>query len=75
LEISLNHLRPGKDARVVSVLECEGVSDRLHNFGIYPGVTLRCCQRSQNGQETALQIDGMCIRLRTRDLEKIRVSL
>ena len=75
MEISLNHLRPGKDAQVVSVLECGDVSDRLRDFGICPGATLHCCQRSQNGQETALQIDGMCIRLRTRDLEKIRVSV
>ena len=75
MEFSLNHLRPGNDAQVVSVSECASISDRLRGFGICPGVTLHCCERSQNGQETALQIDGVCIRLQTRDLEKIRVSL
>ena len=75
MEISLNHLRPGKVAQVVAVIECEGISDRLRSFGIRPGITLCCHERSQNGQETVVMIDGVCIRLQTRDLEKIRVSV
>lgn len=75
MEISLNHLRPGKMAQVVAVIECEGISDRLRGFGLQPGITLCCCERSDNGQETALQIGETCIRLQTRDLEKIRVSV
>ena len=75
MQISLNHLRPGMAARVVVVLDCEGVSDRLQAFGIQPGTRVHCCERSKNGQVTALQINDMCIRLRTRDLEKIRVEI
>lgn len=75
MEVSLNHLRPGMVAQVSEVLGCGGVSTRLRSFGLEPGARLQCCGRSINGQVTALMVNGICIQLQTRDLEKIRVRL
>ena len=75
MEVSLNHLRPGMDAVVVSVWGCDALCCRLQDFGVFPGQNLRCLGKSQKGQVTALQVDGVCVRLQTRDLEKIRVCV
>ena len=73
MEVSLNHLRPGMDAVVVSVWGCDALCCRLRTVGVIPGTKLRCLGKNHNGQVTALQVDGVCVRLQTRDLEKIRV--
>lgn len=75
MEVSLNHLRPGTDACVVSVWGCEALCCRLRSVGVIPGSRLRCLGKNDNGQVTALLVDGACIRLQTRDLEKIRVCV
>ena len=71
----MNHLRPGMDAEVVSVWGDSAQCCRLRAVGVIPGSKLHCLGKSQNGQVTLLQVDGSCIRLQTRDLEKIRVSV
>jgi Fe2+ transport system protein FeoA len=75
MEISLNHLRPGMEAQVMSVRGCDHTTARLRSFGLRRGVRLRCCERSPNGQVTALLVENRCIRLQTRDLEKILVLI
>lgn len=75
MEVSLNHLMPGMDAVVVSVWACGALKDRLRGIGLIPGTRLHCVGRSGNGQVTALELGGACIRLQTRDLEKIRVAV
>ena len=75
MEVSLNHLRPGMGGVVMSVWGCDTLCCRLHDFGVIPGARLRCLGKDQNGQVTLLQVNGMCIRLQTRDLEKIRVCV
>lgn len=75
MEVSLNHLRPGTDAQVVSVWGCDTLCCRMCAVGVIPGAKLRCLGKNHNGQVTALLVDGVCIRLQTRDLEKIRVCV
>ena len=66
--ISLNHLRPGMDARVVA---CRASAERLK--GISPGTVVHCCCRSPGGRETVLLVRGRFLWVQTRELEKIRV--
>lgn len=75
MELSLNHLRPGMDAVVVSVWACGALENRLRRVGLIPGTQLHCAGKSGNGQVMALELGGVCIRLQTRDLEKIRVAI
>jgi len=75
MEVSLNHLRPGNSGVIVAVGGCGTLNARLRAVGLLPGTRLRCSERSGNGQVTALLVDNRCIRLQTRDLEKIRVRL
>ncbi len=73
MELSLNHLQPGEKAVVISVWACDLLARRLQCAGVIPGAQLRCVGRTGNGQITVLELDGTCIRLQTRDLEKIRI--
>lgn len=75
MEVSLNHLRPGMDAVVVSVWGCDALCRHLRAVGVVPGANLHCLGKDQNGQVTLLQVKEGCIRLRTRDLEKILVCV
>lgn len=75
MEVSLDHLLPGTDARVSSVRACGPLAARLRKVGVVPGVQLRCADKSRNGQVTALELDGVWMWLPTRDLEKIRVVI
>ena len=72
MEVSLDHLLPGTDARVSSVRACGPLAARLQKVGV---VQLRCADKSRNGQVTALELDGVWMWLPTRDLEKIRVVI
>lgn len=71
MQISLNHLRPGMDARVIS---CRQLSGRLNKAGLIPGMMVHCCCRSSSGQDTVLLIRGRYLWVQTRELEKIRVT-
>lgn len=65
--ISLDHLRPGMDARVVA---CRMLSGRLS--WITSGMTVHCCCRSPSGRDTVLLVRGRFLWVQTRELEKIR---
>ena len=73
MEVSLNHLQPGENAVVISVWARDLLARRLQRAGVIPGAQLHCVERNGNGQVTVLELDGACIRLQTRDLEKIWV--
>ena len=70
MEISLNHLRPGMDARITA---CRALDGRLKRMGFTPGTAVHCCCRSGSGQDTVLVLGGRILWVQTRELEKIRV--
>lgn len=75
MELSLNHLLPGQKARIIACTACGELGCRLNCIGAVPGASVCCAEKNSNGQVTMIQINGACIRLQTRDLEKVRVRV
>ena len=75
MEISLDQLRPGREAVVIWMDTCEAYRCRLRDFGLVPGTKVCCRYRSPGGQVTALSVRGAVVALRTRDLKLIRVRI
>ena len=75
MELSLNHLLPGQQACIIACTACGELGCRLHGIGVVPGASVCCAGKNGNGQVTMIQINGACVRLQTRDLEKVRVMV
>ena len=73
MEAGLDQLRLGKKAVVVSVNTEPSLRQRLRDFGLVPGITVRCKYRCPWGTVTALELHGSILAVRTEDLRKIRV--
>ena len=73
METGLDQLRPGAVAVVTEINTDPVLKRRLHDFGMIPGTTVRCCYRCPWGKLTALELRGSVLALRTADLRKIRV--
>ena len=73
--MSLARLEPGSWAWVKRIEMDSGVEERLRDFGMVPGTRVGCRYRSPGDHMTALEFRGTVVALRTRDLERIGVSL
>ncbi len=73
METSLDLLRPGKRAVVLSINTDAALCSRLKDFGMVPGTRIQCRYRCPWGTVTALELRGAVLALRTADLRKIRV--
>lgn len=72
---TLDCLRPGQTARVVS-LQSEGTErSRLMDLGIVPGARIGFVMRSPLGDPTAYRIRGAVIALRAEQTRRIRVEI
>lgn len=71
--MTLDCIRPGKEAVVTVINTDAALKRRLKAFGLVPGTTVYCRYRCPWGSLTALELRGSVLALRTRDLKKIRV--
>lgn len=73
MEFSLDQLRVGQCASVMSIQVSSPLRQRLQAFGMVPGTCVACRYRTPGGSVTALELRSSVIALRTRDMRDIRV--
>ena len=72
--ISLDRLRPGCAGTILEIKTSRWILSRLRDFGMVPGMEVRCRYRSPGGKVTALEVMGAVIAVRTCELKKILVE-
>lgn len=73
MQITMDHLRLGEKAQVVRLDTGDGLTRRLRDFGLVPGTVVYSRYRTPGGSVTAIELRGIVIALRTRELSKILV--
>ena len=71
---TLNDLNDGQIAKIGSYERAQGVSRRLMELGLMPGVTVRFIKSAPLGDPIALDVDGRQLSLRREDAAQIIVQ-
>lgn len=75
MELSLDRLRLGQQATVVSINTDKTMRERLKDFGLIPGTAVRRRFCSPHGDVAAIAFRGSLLALRERDLKRIWVRV
>ena len=70
---ALSDLRPGEQARVISLRPDAAISGRLCTLGLVEGTMVTCLLKSPLGEPTAYLIRGAVIALRCEDAACVTV--
>ncbi len=71
---TLNDLNAGQVAKIGSYKRVVGVSRRLMELGLMPGVTVRFIKAAPLGDPIALDVEGRQLSLRREDAAQILVQ-
>ncbi len=71
---TLNDLNDGQIAKIGSYKLAQGVSRRLMELGLMPGVTVRFIKSAPLGDPIVLDVDGRQLSLRREDAAQIIVQ-
>ena len=72
--VALSTLKPGDSCRVVSVAGTGGISRRLREMGLVPGVTLRIVKTAPFGDPFEIRLLGYNLALRRSEAELVEVT-
>lgn len=74
MELTLNCLREGETARILSLQMTGSLRQRLTDFGLIPGTPIRCLRKCPLGNPIMYCVRGTRLALRTQDSCQIRVE-
>lgn len=72
--VALSTLEPGDSCRVVAVTGTTGISRRLREMGLVPGVTLRIVKTAPFGDPFEIRLLGYNLALRRSEAELVEVT-
>ena len=75
VKIQLSHLTEGQRGRVCKLEQKGSMYRRLQDLGLIPGTKVRCLRIAPAGSPVIYEIRGAMVALRTRDAEKIWVTI
>lgn len=71
--LSLDELKVGERANIVSLLYCGGERRRMLDFGMIAGTSIEAVQKSPAGDPVAYFVRGTLIAIRSEDAQKCLV--
>lgn len=73
--MTLTDLPIGQDARVIAVNGTEGITRRLLEMGVIPGVTVQVVKMAPFGDPIEIRVRGYSLAMRKREADAIEVSV
>ena len=73
-QLTLNHLKPGEQARVLRCLGDGAVFQRLCEMGFVPGVALRVVRYAPFGDPMQVEVHGYHLSLRKSEASMVEVE-
>ena len=74
METTLNHLEPGREAKILAIQTETALRRRLFDHGLIEGTYVRCLQRKRRGDAAIYLVRGSMLALRGADSARIRVE-